>query len=161
MTLDCQFFFSTQKYGYINNPYQINFEGSKELFKALKYNDGILSTNLDDIFDMFRFYIKWYNISNAHEYSCKDCFDLLEFKYSVEHKECYTNEPSFCIECNISIRPADPTLSYVSLKFNMLLNDKFEVIGIDPCCSRRILITKCILVFNIKKKKSLLFYNEI
>ena len=161
MTLDCQFFFSTEKYGYINNPFQINFQGSKELFNALKYNDGIMSTNLEEFFDVFKIYIKWYNISNAHEYSSKDAFELLEFKYSVEHKESYTNEPSFCIECNVAVRTNDMRLNHISLKFNMLLNDKLEVIGIDPCCSRRILITKCILIFNIKKKKCLLFYNEI
>lgn len=161
MTFDCQFFFSTDRYGYINNPFQINFQGSKELFNALKYNDGIMSTNLDDFFDVFKIYIKWYNISNAHEYSSKDSFELLEFKYSVEHKDCYTDEPSFCIECNVAVRTNDARLNHTFLKFNILLNDKLKVIGIDPCCSRRMLITKCILIFNIKRKKNLLFYNEI
>ena len=161
MSFDCQFFFSTEKYEYIKNPFQINFHGIKDLFEALKYNDGIINTNIDEIFDIYGIYIKWYNLSNSHEYSIKNNIELLEFKYSIEHKEIYTDEPSYCIECNITVISNDIRLNRLSLKFNILLNDKLEVIGIDPCCTRRILITKCILMFNIKEKGRLIFYNEI
>ena len=126
MSFDCQFFFSTEKYEYIKNPFQICFQGAKDLFEALKYNDGNINTNIDDILDVYQIYVKWYNLSNSHEYSIKNNVEFLEFKYSVEHKDIYTNEPSYCIECNITVVNNDFRLSRLSLKFNILLNDKYH-----------------------------------
>ncbi len=160
--MTCIINFYTNKREYITNKEQLKCENINKIYKWLKDFGGLLSTKDNFGFDFIdKFYLKWYNIINQHEYSGLNNFEDLEFKFSIEYKNWYTYEPSYCIECSFCLNIEQPRLRYIRLHFNILLDSNLNILGIDPCCNSGIIITKCILQFNIKDYKELLFYNEI
>lgn len=121
----------------------------------------MLSTRNDDFPGISRVYIKWLCVSNCHEYSFRDTLSCFEIRFSVEHKDVYTNEPSFCLEMTISVDIQQPRTGIVTLKFNILLDDKYNVLGIDPCCTSNAIITRCILLFSVNVPEQHLFCQEV
>ena len=128
---------------------------------ALKENNGVLTTMNEDFPAISRIYFKWLSVPNCHEYSFKNVLSRFEIRFSVEHKDVYTYEPSFCIEVSISVNIQQPRTGIVTLKFNILLDDKYNVLGIDPCCIGNTIITKCILMFSVNVPQQPLFCNEV
>ena len=160
--MECEIFFYTNKNRYITNQEQMKCEGIKNIFQWLKDCGGVLSTRESNGFnDITKVYVKWYNIVNQHVYSQLNDIKDIEFKYSIEHKDEYTYEPSYCIECSIYLEVEQPRVQYIRLHFNILLDTNLKVLGIDPSCTCGIIITKCVLQFSIKNYKELLFFNEI
>lgn len=160
--MPCLIQFSTDRKEYITDPNKMNCENIKEIYKWLKNYDGILTTKERYGFkDINKIYIKWYNMTNQHEYSLLNTIEDLQFKFSIEYKEWYTYEPSYCIECSFCIDIEQPRTKYIRLHFNILLDTNLKVLGIDPCCNYGIIITKCYLEFEIMEYKKILFYNEI
>lgn len=121
----------------------------------------MLSTKDYDFPAISRVYIKWLCISNCHEYAFRDTLSCFEIRFSVEHKDVYTTKPSFCLEVRISADIQQPRTGIVTLKFNILLDDKYRVLGIDPCCTSNAIITRCILLFSVNVPEQHLFCQEL
>ena len=82
--MPCQIEFATRRREYITNPHQYNCEGMLLVFKYLRDCGGLLTTKERQGFtDIFRFYVKWYNIFEYKEYSSLNDYELLEFKFSL------------------------------------------------------------------------------
>ncbi len=158
----CQIQFFTDKKEYIINSNQIRCENIQMIYKWLRDCGGILSTRDSYGFtDIFKVYIKWYDISTQREYSCLNDFRDIEFKFSIDYKDIYFYESSFCIECSIYIDVDQSHTHYIWLCFNIIMDTKLNILGIDPCCNSDIIITRCILHFDVMEYRKLLFYNEI
>ena len=160
--MSCLIYFSTNKKEYITDPNRIKCENIDQVYNWLHDYGGLLTTTESCGFkDIDKLYIKWYNISNQHEYSRLNTFEDLQFRFSIEHKDWYTKKPSFCIQCSFCIDADQPRTQYIRLYFNILLDTNLKVLGIDPCCNYGIIITRCVLQFSMIEHKKLLFYNEI
>ena len=160
--MPCRIWFCTDQMEYITNSSQMIVEGVKDIFKFLRDCGGSLNSQQQLGFqDINKIYFKWYDYMNQREYSVLNECQKLEFKFSIEYKKSYYDEPAYCIECSFHIEQNKQRNRDTLMRFNILLDSNLNVIGIDPCCNYGIVLTKCILEFSVVEYKDLLFYNEI
>lgn len=148
--------FMNNDYTYTIDEKKFEVKDSKRLYNALIMNDGLMYISYETcrgINQIRKFYMSCYRLSKEKEFRFTGNIDRLEIRFAFDYRNEYPKNTAFCIELSFIIEDARLYLGYSNICINLLLDNNYKIITIDPCCNYDLIIVRFLFSFELDELK--------
>lgn len=153
----------TQEISFMNEDYtytiaekKFEVKDSKRLYNALVKNGGLMYISYETsrgINQIRKFYMRCYKLSKEREIRFTGNIDRLEIRFAFDYRNEYPKNTAFCIEISFIIEDARNELGYSNICINLLMDNDYKIITIDPCCNYDLIIMRFLFSFELDELK--------